>query len=200
MNRSRTVWAVILAAGTASRAGSTKQLLELQGKPLLQHVIDNARAANVDGVVLVLGHDAERVRVAIDPGHATVVINPHYASGQASSLIAGVTALPPVVDAAVVLLGDQPGVTNDDIDQVVDAWKAAEPPLAVPYWQGDRGNPVVFARSVFPEIQELTGDTGARAIFRKYEGSIVRVAFDRPMPPDVDTPADYISLVRGQEK
>ncbi len=194
------VWAVILAAGTASRAGSTKQLFELDGKPLLQHVIDNAAASHTDGTILVIGHDAERVRASIDPGKAVVAFNERYATGQASSLIAGIDALPDVAEAAVILLGDQPGVDAAVIDRVIDAWPVSARPLVLPSWNGERGNPVLFARSLFPEIRRLEGDTGARAIFRKHQGDIELVEFDAPMPPDVDTAEDYASLRRSYER
>jgi len=194
------VWAIILAAGTASRAGSTKQLLELDGKPLLQHVLDIAAVSRVDGTVLVLGHDAKRIRATVEVGNATVVINPAFASGQASSLIAGIDALPQHAGAAIVLLGDQPGIRAWTIDGVIDAWRESDKRIVVPVWRGERGNPVLFSQLVFGEIRELHGDTGARAIFRKHQGDIEFVAFDEPMPPDVDTPEDYAALIRDQAK
>ncbi|MCC6945476.1 MAG: nucleotidyltransferase family protein [Thermomicrobiales bacterium] len=191
------VGAIILAAGSGSRAGVTKQLLELRGKPLLQHAIDNVAASSVDTGVVVLGHDAEAVDAAIDPGDFTVVVNEAYASGQASSLIAGVWALPEWCDAAVVVLGDQPGVDAPVIDQVIDAATRSEAKITIAAWQGVRGNPVLFRASLFPEISSLTGDTGARAIFQRYPDEIETVEFGRPMPLDVDTLEDYRVVVDG---
>lgn len=194
------VWAVVLAAGIARRAGSTKQLFELDGQPLVQHAIDNAAASRVDGTILVLGHEADRVRASIDPGKAVVVVNERYATGQASSLIAGIDALPTEAEAAVILLGDQPGVGAATIDRVIEAWHSSEKYLVLPSWNGERGNPVLIARPLFPEIRQLEGDTGARAIFRKHAGDIEIVEFDVPMPPDVDTAEDYAALRRDYER
>ncbi|MBX3070212.1 MAG: nucleotidyltransferase family protein [Thermomicrobiales bacterium] len=191
------VGAIILAAGSGSRAGVTKQLLELRGKPLLQHAIDNVAASRVDTGVVVLGHDAEAVDAAIDPGDFTVVVNEGYASGQASSLIAGVWALPEWCDAAIVVLGDQPGVDAAVIDQVIDAATRSESKIVIATWQGVRGNPVLFQASLFPEIAQLTGDTGARALFQRYPDEIEAVEFGRPMPLDVDTLEDYRAVVDG---
>lgn len=190
------VGAVILAAGIARRAGVTKQLLDLNGKPLLQYVIDNVLASSADVVLVVLGHDAKAIEAAIETGEVEIVLNSDYATGQAGSLIAGLQALPARCDAAVVLLGDQPGVDAAAIDRVIAHWTENQAPIVVSVWQGQRGNPVLISRSLFAEIATLTGDTGARAIFARHADEIEAVEFDRPMPLDVDTLADYRVLTQ----
>ncbi len=195
------VTAIILAAGSASRAGVTKQLLPLDGKPLLQHAIDNASAAReVKSSVIVLGHDAEQVEASINPRSAVVVRNNAYSAGQSTSLSAGIRAIPCCSDAVIVLLGDQPGIDCAVIDQVIEGWRKHDALLAIATWQGIRGNPVVIDRALFDEVHELRGDTGARALFRLHEDSIVSVAFDRPMPLDVDTQDDYRALTESQPR
>jgi molybdenum cofactor cytidylyltransferase len=196
----RGVTAIILAAGRSTRAGTTKQLLDLHGKPLVQHAIDAAVASGAEAVVVVLGHDAERVRAAISPGRAMIVVNPDFASGQASSLAAGIKAVPAESGAAIILLGDQPGITPDLVNRVIDAWSETGAPIVVPVYQGQRGNPVLLDRALFAELQSLRGDTGARAIFARRHNAIHLLPIDPPPPPDIDTPADYEAAKRAQAK
>ena len=99
-----------------------------------------------------------------------------------------------------MLLGDQPGVSSEIINTVVRVWRERTAPIVIPVWNGERGNPVIFARSIFPEIRALHGDTGARAIFKTHESDIAVVEFDLTMPPDVDTPEDYARLVADQAR
>ncbi len=107
---------IVLAAGSSSRLGRPKQLLELAGKLVLQHVVDAAAAAPLDEILVVLGHSAGEVadRLAL-PAHGRVVLNPDHALGQSTSLQAGLRAAAPGADAAVVLLGDQPGIRPEAI-------------------------------------------------------------------------------------
>lgn len=196
----RSAGAIILAAGAARRAGVTKQLLLLDGNPLLQHVVDNVLGSSAADGVLVLGHEARAIREAVDPGRLSVVVNEDYAAGQASSLIAGLRALPEELHAAIVLLGDQPGVDSTVIDRVIARWRESGASIVASTWQGERGNPVLFSRSLFPEICQLSGDTGARAVFGNHSNDIEAVEFDRPMPIDIDTLDDYCLLTQIQER
>src|SRR3954451_14628645 len=102
---------VILAAGTSSRLGQPKQLLDLGGEPLLRHTLRNALASRAGEVVLVLGHQAETIRAAVGEHGQRTVINPDFADGQSTSLRAGLEAVSDDSDAAIVMLGDQPLVT-----------------------------------------------------------------------------------------
>ena len=113
---------IVLAAGTASRFGSTKQIVEVDGKPLVQHAIDTAAAAELDEIVVVLGHDAERVRETLQlPSNAHDVMNESFAEGQSSSLASGLRALHPESEAAVVLLGGwEVELGEDRVDVVAD--------------------------------------------------------------------------------
>ncbi|HEY8596893.1 MAG TPA: NTP transferase domain-containing protein, partial [Thermomicrobiales bacterium] len=99
---------VILAAGSSSRLGRPKQLLTLGDRPVLAHTVANASAAALDGLIVVLGHEAVAIQAQIDFGAARVVINDDYRAGQSTSLRAGLAALPPDADAALFILGDQP--------------------------------------------------------------------------------------------
>jgi molybdenum cofactor cytidylyltransferase len=184
---------IVLAAGRGSRMGaSPKQLLMLDGKFLIQHVIDSAKESQLGQLVIVLGHEHLKVRELIDEGrYGEIIVNPHYQQGQSTSIRKGIHSISPSMDAAMILLGDQPGITSAMIDQLIDAYGSKKSPLVVPRYNGKRGNPVIIDRSLFAEIDELTGDTGARALFDKHSAEIEYVNFDFRAPPDIDTMDDY---------
>ena len=120
--------AVVLAAGAGTRFGGTKQIEVLRGKPLAQHAIDAAAAAGVEEIVVVLGHDAERVRSALDlSSGARVVLNEGWAAGQASSLAVGLKALDRSCEAAVVLLADQPGIAARHVASLIETYRRGHP-------------------------------------------------------------------------
>jgi molybdenum cofactor cytidylyltransferase len=187
---------ILLAAGTASRLGRTKQLLPFRGSTLLGRAMENAAASNLDELIVVLGHDADRIMQSLDFSGVKTIINPDYAKGQSTSLIKGLGAVSPSCAGALFLLADQPLVTPDMINQLIRAFQASEAPLVIPFYQGRRGNPVLVARSLFPRLLSLTADTGARALFDEYKASIIKVAFDTDaVLVDVDTAQDFEALL-----
>ena len=125
------------------------------------------------------------------------VLNPDAAAGQSTSVRAGITALSPDVEAAVFILGDQPGIDPAVIDALIAAWRTSGAPVVVPRYEDRMGNPVLFDRRVFPELAALEGDTGARPVVRAYHdsGELHVVPVAGPAPPDVDTEADYAALI-----
>lgn len=194
--------AVILAAGQATRFGQAKQLMPWGTTTLVGHVAQTALAAGLDPVLVVVGHEAERVAAAVAHLPVTVVPNPTYAEGQSTSLRAGVQALleraspeSPGANAALFLLADQPGVTPEIIATVQEAHRTSLAPIVVPSFQGQRGNPVLFDRALWPELLAVTGDSGGRAVFRAHREAIVTVDFDTPVVlQDIDTPEQYEAL------
>jgi molybdenum cofactor cytidylyltransferase len=179
---------IVLAAGTASRFGSTKQLVEVGGKPLVQHAVDTAEEAALGEIVVVLGHDAERVTAALLlPENARTVLNTQFAEGQSTSLVAGLLALDPSSEAAVVLLGDQPGVAPDEIRELVMRFVKNRAPVVRLRFRDGPG-PALLSREIWPEALTLTGDTGARELFDR--ATVEEVAVARDAPVDVDTPGD----------
>lgn len=189
--------AVVLAAGAATRLGRAKALLEWRGQPLLQHVLDAVAASRLDGGVVVLGARADAIRRALRlPPPTTVVVNPDYAAGQATSLRCGLDALPSDTGAAVVLLGDQPAVDPTAIDAVVDAHRAgAGPVVRARYDEGGAGHPVLFDRGVWESLRPLAGDTGARPVLARHPEWVHEVSVAGAAPADVDTWEDYERLV-----
>ena len=189
---------VVLAAGRSSRLGRPKQLLPLAGMPLLAHVLRNAMASSLDEVVLVLGHDATLIAAAVGQWGQRIVVNPDHAAGQSTSLRAGLRAIDPAAEAVVVLLGDQPEVGPAVVDALIEAYHATGGPIVVPAYGGRRGNPVLFARALFPALARVRGDEGARSVVRAHDAAAVSVAVSEGPPPrDVDTEADYAALLAG---
>lgn len=189
---------IILAAGRSARLGRPKQLLDLGGKPVLVHVLDGARASGLHEVILVLGHEAERVRSALAAHleRVKVLVNPDHAAGQSTSMRAGLAALDSAADAAIFLLGDQPEVGSDVILALVAAFRASGPPIVMPSYSGQPGNPVLIARPLFPALEAVTGDRGARDVIHAHRAEVELVPFpDRASPRDIDTEEDYAALL-----
>ncbi len=188
---------IILAAGSASRMGETKQLLPFKDKPILDHIIQNAIQSKFHEIIVVLGHDANKIKQAIDFSGTKTVMNNNYLKGQSASLIKGLENISPVCDAAMFLLGDQPLVTPSTINSIIKAFSTSNAPITIPYYNNIRGNPVIIAKSLFHELKLLSGDTGPRVLFKKFEKSILKVPVaDNTIFIDVDTQADYVKLIQ----
>jgi molybdenum cofactor cytidylyltransferase len=184
--------AVVLAAGKSTRMGRTKQVLRIGQVTMLQKVMDTYRLANVDKLVVVLGADAGNVRKGVKFRDETVVVNERFEDGMSGSIRAGVAAVPKDAEAALIALGDQPTLRPGTIDRIVEEYKATGAPIVVPVYHGQRGNPVLFHRSVFPQLMRLEGDVGAKSVVRTNERGLREVAVeDSGILFDVDTPEDY---------
>ena len=182
--------AIVLAAGAATRFGRTKQVEKLRGKPLVQHAVDAAAGAGVGEIIVVLGHDAELVASAVNlPSTGRAVVNGDHSNGMASSLAVGLRALNEQSDAAVVLLADQPGIRTDHVAALVRLYGDTRAPIVRSQFR-DAPGPALFARSVWPEVEALTGDTGARVLLDAQPKRVRWVALDEDAPRDVDIPED----------
>lgn len=187
---------IILAAGSASRMGKTKQLLPFGETTLLGRVIQNARDSRLHEVIVVLGHDADKISRTIDLAGTRVIRNTAYAKGQSTSLIKGVEAISSACDAAMFLLADQPLITDAIINRLADAFETGNAPIVIPYCNGKRGNPVIIARPLFHRLASLSADTGARVLFEEFKDGILKVSVpDDAILVDVDTLADYQTLI-----
>ena len=140
---------VILAAGSASRMGKTKQLLSFGKNTLLGQVVQNAGESVLHEIIVVLGHSADEIEKVIDLSGTKVVMNTAYLEGQSTSLIKGLENVSSICDAAIFLLGDQPLVTAAIINRLIDAYETSSAPIVIPYCKVKRGNPVIIARSLF---------------------------------------------------
>ena len=185
------VTAVVLAAGASSRFGAHKLLVPLGGAPLVVRSVEHAVHSAVDDVVVVLGRDAGRVRGALGEFRVSFVTNPAYAEGMSTSLRTGLLALAPECGAMLVVLADQPEIPTGVIDRVVGAFRGSGAPVVRPVYDGVPGHPVLYARSLFPELALVTGDQGARAVLARHADEVVGVPIAAPVPRDVDTVEDY---------
>ena len=183
-NKPRTphIEAILLGAGTSSRMGEANKLVtEIAGKPMIRIVAEAICDSAVDGLTVILGHEAETVSAALDGIDARFVFNPDYKSGQASSIRCGLNQLPQAATDMMVCLGDMPFIDSHLINRLVDShlgladrWSH----ITLPFAGGHRGNPVIWGRSFFDEIGNLSGDTGARALFHAYQSAMNIVACD----------------------
>jgi len=190
------ICAIVLAAGSSSRFGETKQLLELDGKPLAQHAIDAAVGAGLDHVVVVLGHDADRVEAHLQlHANTRIIVNARYGEGQSSSLAAGLAAMGPRCEAALVLLADQPADSAMHVRTLMNGWRERRSPIARLRFRDGPG-PAVLARETWPTVAGQHADTGARAVMAAHQDWVEEIPIDDPAPLDVDTRADWKALQR----
>jgi molybdenum cofactor cytidylyltransferase len=192
----RRVAGIVLAAGRSTRMGGPNKLLaEIKGKPLVRIAAEEALASRADPVVVVTGHERERVEVALAGLDVRLAHNPDFAQGLSTSLKAGIAAVPLEADGVIVCLGDMPQVRAQLIDRLIAAFDPAGGALiVVPTIAGKRGNPVVWSRRFFPELIALEGDVGARHVIGNYGEAVVEVAAETAALVDVDTPEALSAL------
>lgn len=180
---------VLLAAGRSSRMGGPNKLLALfGGTPLARLSAERALASKANGVIVVIGHQGERVKNALAGLQVTFVENPHFAEGLSTSLKVGVSTLADDAAGVLVVLGDMPGVSPSDLDRLIDAFRASGGRSVVrASHNGRRGNPVILPRSLFSAVSHLEGDTGARHIVEAEGLDIIDVEIGAGAFVDVDT-------------
>ena len=193
MKKNLKVAGVILAAGGALRMGQPKLLLPWRGETLIRR---SARIAShcLTTVVVVTGAQADNIQQALTGLPVQIVHNPEWANGQSTSVRAGIRSIPAHVSYAIFLLGDQPYISKELIQSMVNTYALTHPTILAPYVRGKRSNPVLFDRSLFETLCELQGDAGARSIFAQHPPT----PFDWPderLLFDVDTPEDYQRLL-----
>jgi molybdenum cofactor cytidylyltransferase len=184
--------AIVLAAGRSTRMGTAKMLLRLGGRTVLRRVVDHARASQCAPVLVVVG--AEAAAVAAEAAGVRIVWNPRYAEGLATSLAAGVAALPGDCEAAVVLLGDQPGVTAPAIDALIAAFRRTGKPLVASRYGTATGAPMLIAAPMFSEAQSLQGDAAGRLLIARHPDLVEGVPLPASAAADLDTPQDLARL------
>lgn len=167
--------AVVLAAGQSTRAGDLNKLMApIDGVPMIARTVAHIQASRAEPVIVVTGHEADRVRAALKDSGVSFAHNPDYARGMATSIAAGVKALPAAVDGALICLGDMPGIEGAEIDRLIEAFDPAQDAaICIPVAGGRRGNPVLFAARFFPALEELSGDSGAKTVIAAH-GDLVR--------------------------
>ena len=190
------VAAVVLAAGAASRFGSPKALAKLDGRPILEHVLDAVREAGIDDVIVVLGHAADEIEEGIDWLEERRVRNPdpRHLSSSLQVGIDAVAAIDPPVRAAVIVLGDQPRTRPEVIRALLAAARSGDRPVVVPrYADGGGANPVVLLADAFELVDEATGDRGLGPVLASNDDLVTEVPV-AGANPDIDTTDDLARL------
>lgn len=188
--------AIVLAAGASRRLGRPKQLEKWGDTNLLGHVVARTRSFPVHEVWVVLGHEADRILAETDLGDAGVVENPEWEEGIASSLRVGLDVLTRMsrCDTALIVIGDQPEVSAEVVEQLARAHAKAGKPVTIPKYRYSRGNPVLVDRSLWPRLMSLEGDDGAKRLWQAHPEWVNDVWFSSAAPRDVDTGVDVEEL------
>lgn len=189
---SKKVAGVILAAGGSSRFGEIKQLLPWKNKNIINTVVETAALAGLDPILVVLGANAGLIQASLDNETVQVVTNPDWDKGQSTSLKAGVTAIRHTVDGVLFLLCDQPHLTVNLVDAVVEEGLRSGK-VVTPIIDDRRANPVYFPASCFPLFDTLEGDAGGRQIISACPHTTLPW-LDDWMARDIDTSEDYRAL------
>ena len=189
---------LILAAGEARRFGAQKLLAPLDGRPLVEHVINAANASCLEDIAIVVGANADALLTSVELGRVRVVRNPDPARGLASSLQAGLRTLDPRLHAALVLLGDIPGVTTALIDELVALGRESRASAVVSVWRGRRSPPVVLHKSLWLAAFALEGDIGMREVLKDVDVVEFAVTDALGSLDDVDTPEDHARVSRSR--
>jgi molybdenum cofactor cytidylyltransferase len=199
----RRLAAIVLAAGRSTRMGGPNKLLaEIGGRPLVRIAVEEALASQARPVIVVTGHEPERVTAALAGLDVKRVHNPDYAGGLSTSVRAGIAAVPADADGAIICLGDMPQVDARLIDRLLAAYDPEKNALVVvPVINGKRGNPVVWSRRFFPELAALDGDAGARRLIASYQEAVAEVPVTgKAALTDVDTPDALVAAKAEMER
>jgi molybdenum cofactor cytidylyltransferase len=198
--KGRQVAAVVLAAGRSTRMGAINKLIaEIGGKPLVRIAAEQALASHASPVIVVTGHEKEKVEKALAGLPVRFAHNRDYADGLGSSLRTGIATLPKEIDGVVICLGDMPQVDAGLVDKLIAAFDPDKGALVVvPSIDGHRGNPVVWSRRFFPDLMAVQGDVGARGLIGSYAEAVVEVPVaGQGALTDVDTP-ESLSAVKAE--
>ncbi|MEP6990510.1 MAG: nucleotidyltransferase family protein [bacterium] len=185
---------LLLAAGRSRRFGSDKLCAKLDGKAVVRW--SAAALTALDAVYVVIPPGADAVTQALSRLDVRFVVNLARDEGMASSIRAGVAALPADTEAVVIALADQPRASADTTGHLVQRWNDGDADAVAPVFSDGRGHPVLFGRACFETLLQLRGDTGARAVLDALGPRLALVAVDGPMPVDVDTPDALLGLQR----
>ena len=191
------IWAAVLAAGESQRMGTQKLLLPYEEGTVVGTIVRRAMESGVDGVLVVLGSDRERVRRTLRSLPVKFIVNRNFRQGMLSSIQTAISALPEAAEAAMVMLGDQPAIPAEVIDNLIKAYRAHPGRIVVPVHDGHRGHPVVISANYRQEILGLDPKVGLRQLLRNHPDDVLEVPADSPaVLKDLDNPEDYAALIR----
>ena len=190
------IWAVILAAGESTRMGEPKLLLPFRGWTIIEDVVAAAVRSPVDRTLVVLGAHADRIERLLAAYPVERAFNPDYRSGMLSSIRCGVRRLPPDARAALVFLGDQPGLRGSTISAVLNAYGSTGKGIVLPARKGAGGHPILVDMKYREEIEGLDPAFGLKALLALHPADVERIEVgEGGIPPDIDTPEEYLRAV-----
>jgi molybdenum cofactor cytidylyltransferase len=193
IDESPSLHAIVLAAGASTRFGSPKQLVRVDGRPLLHAAVSRAVEVAGHAVTVVLGANAAELAPLLSHSSASVVINRDWREGMASSIRAGVARLPGSCGGAMLVLADQAAVTAEDLRRLAGAWRRQPGYIVAAQYGATTGAPAIIPASMFRDLAELRGDRGAQALFKRNPDRVVRVPMESAAI-DIDTPEDLLRL------
>jgi molybdenum cofactor cytidylyltransferase len=188
---------VLLAAGMSTRMGRNKLFLDLGGRTVLDRALSVALEAGLDPLLVVVGHEADRVRAALAGTPARPVLNPDYERGLNTSLRTGIAALPDGVAGAVVMLADMPLVDAEMIDTLVARWRAAGAPLAISRYGDVVAPPILYGAQLFAELRALDGDGCGKAVIKRHRGEEIAIEWPAERLTDLDVPDDLARVAEA---
>jgi molybdenum cofactor cytidylyltransferase len=184
--------AIVPAAGYSQRMGTQKLLLPFGDTTIIGQVVDELLRSRVGEVYVVVGHQAERLKAALSGRRVSIVVNPEYAQGMLSSVRCGLRAMSPSCEAVLVALGDQPAITVELVDAMVEAFRTGRHRIVVPVHGGRRGHPLLFSAEYCQEILRQHDDLGLRGLLRAHPDDVFELPVSTPaVLSDIDYPEDY---------
>jgi molybdenum cofactor cytidylyltransferase len=190
------ICALVLAAGQSQRMGVQKLLLSLNGRPMIARIVEEVLCGGVERVFIIVGRDGPRIREALAGQSVEYVDNPDPKGDMLSSVRCGLKVIPSESMAAMVVLGDQPGITAELIIELVRTFRDSRRKIVVPLFGEKRGHPLLFAEQYFPEILDGFHEVGLRGLLRAHPEDVQEVPFGEPsMGEDIDVPEDYRRIV-----
>ena len=190
--------AIVPAAGMSTRMGRNKLLLAFKGKPLIAQAVDTLLESEVDEVVVVIGHEADKVKAELQGRRVTIVENPNYGQGMSTSIRVGLGAVSSDARAIMIYLADQPLLEPEDVNRLIRAFAEAREhnkSIVVPFFRGQRGNPVILDASYKEAILDVVGEAGCKRVIKRNPDKVLVVEMETDhVVRDVDRIEDYEGL------
>ncbi|MCX6575924.1 MAG: nucleotidyltransferase family protein [Candidatus Aminicenantes bacterium] len=194
------IWAIVLAAGESRRMGQPKLLLPFGRSTIIETVVQSLMESSLDGILVVLGHRGQGILDKLKNYAVETTVNPHYQRGMLSSVQWGFRKLPRDAGAALVILGDQPGVSAQTIDLIIGAFKSRDKGIVLPTYKDSGGHPLLVDIKYRREIRSLDPAVGLRSLLSRHPDDILRVEVrDTSVLQDIDNPGDYRKARTGKD-
>jgi molybdenum cofactor cytidylyltransferase len=194
------IWAMILAAGESKRMGKPKLLLPFGDKTIIETIVEKVVSSNVEKTLVILGSDREKIEEKIKNYPAKIVYNRDFRSGMLSSVQCGFKALPEEIRAVLVVLGDQPNISTTVINKLIDAYKSSRKGIVLPFYNKERGHPVLIDVKYREEVENLSPEVGLRGTVYNHPEDILEVDAETPsIFQDIDDESDYKRELKNNE-